>query len=191
MEMHTPTIERNCSPTKIAAYLDGELPPREELFLETHIAVCKNCLTELNLQKKMLCALDFALDKGAEIPLPKNFAKVVATTAESKVSGLRSKKERFRALFLCVSLLLVILVGLGAETENVFSAFGKFSEQVVAVFGFVGHLFYELAFGVFIILRSLSEQFVFNSAISLPMVVGLFILSVLLFSRLIFRFDRS
>ena len=91
--------ERECPRADIAAYIDGELTPREELALELHLAACPDCTGELNLQKQMLRALDCGLKDRTEIELPKNFAKTVATRAESNVSGLRSKEERFRALF--------------------------------------------------------------------------------------------
>ena len=89
-----------------------------KIVLEKHLAHCKSCLNELNLQKKMLSALDFAFSEGnnqAEIELPANFAKVVAVTAESGVSGLRRPEERSRAFFLCPGLFLSVIVGLGTE----------------------------------------------------------------------------
>lgn len=191
MDLQTSTTEKKCPPSEISAYVDGELSPREELELELHFAVCKECLEELNLQKQMLCALDFGLDDKPEIELPKNFAKVVATRAESHVSGLRSKEERFRALFLCVLLFLIVLVGLGAETGKFFATSARLVEQIVAVIGFVGHLAFDLAMGVTIILRSLSGQFVFNSAMSFLIIACLLMFSAVLLSRLIYRYKRS
>jgi anti-sigma factor RsiW len=191
MDLQTATTEKNCQRFEIAAYIDGELSPPEELKLESHVAECKDCLAELNLQKQMLSVLDFGLEDKAEIELPKNFAKVVAVRAESTVSGLRSKEERFRALFLCVFLFLIILIGLGTETETVFAALGKFGEQLIALIGFAGNLAFDLAVGTTIILRSLSGQFVFNSVVSFVVVACLFTLSTILLSRQISRYKRS
>jgi anti-sigma factor RsiW len=191
MDLQTNTTEKNCPRFEIAAYIDGELSSGEELNLEAHVAGCKGCLAELNLQKQMLSVLDFGLDDKAEIELPKDFAKVVAVRAESTVFGLRSKEERFRALFLCVFLFLIILIGLGAETENMFAAFAKFGEQMIAVVGFAGHLAFDLAVGTSIILRSLSGQFVFNSAVSFAIIACLFTVSAILLSRQIARYKQS
>jgi anti-sigma factor RsiW len=191
MNLQTSTIEKNCPRSEIAAYIDGELSPRAELALEMHVAGCRDCLDELNLQKQLICALDYGLEKQPEIELPKNFAKVVAVRAESGVCGLRSKEERFRALFICSFLLLFVLLGLGAETGRIFAAFGKIGEQAVIIAGFAGHLVYDLAVGVTIILRSLSGQFVFNSLISIALTILLFTVSALLLTRLISRYNRS
>lgn len=151
--------QESCPRADIAVYVDGELAPRQELVLEQHLAACEICRTELNEQKKLLRALDFLLDeKPSEIEIPKNFAKVVATRAESSVSGLRNREERRRAVFLCVSLGLIALVGLGADAQRVFTAFGSVFEQIVAVAVFVGHLTYDIAFGVVVILRALANQ---------------------------------
>lgn len=191
MNLRASTTEKKCPRPDIAAYIDGELSPSAELALEVHLAECKNCLEELNLQKKLLCALDYSLEKQPEIELPKNFAKVVAIRAESGVCGLRSKEERFRAVFICAFLLLIVLIGLGAETGRIFAAFGKIGEQAIIVAGFVGNLLYNLAVGTTIILRSLSGQFVFNSVISFTAAVFLFTVSALLLTRLISRNNRS
>lgn len=191
MDLQGLKTESNCLRAEIGAYVDGELTPAEELALEAHVAVCKNCLSELNLQKQMLSALDFSLDEHTEIKLPKDFAKVIAVRAESGVCGLRSKDERFRALFLCTALFLMVLAGLGADTENLLATFIKFGEQVFAVIGFVGHFVYDLSVGVTIIIRSLSGQFFFNSVISVVFAACVFTFSAAALSRLISRNNRS
>lgn len=192
MELQKVTNETNCLRAEIGAYIDGELSPAEELALEAHVAVCKNCLSELNLQKQMLSALDFSLDEKAEIvELPRNFAKTIAVRAESGVCGLRSKDERFRAVFLCAVLFLITLIGLVADTENLPATFAKFGEQVLAVISFVGHLIYDLAIGAIVILRSLGGQFIFNSAVSIAVAACVFTLSAAALSRLISRNKRA
>jgi anti-sigma factor RsiW len=191
MDSKASTTENICPRSEISAYLDGELAPGEELALEAHVAFCTGCLAELNMQKQLLAALDSGLEKQTEIELPENFARVVAVRAESGVTGLRSREERFRALFLSVLLLLIVLIGLGAETGHVFTALSKIGEHSIIVVRFVGHLIFDLAIGTTIILRSLSGQFVFNSAISFVLGAFLFGLSTLLLSRLISRFNRS
>src|SRR5215207_7269746 len=98
MKPENAQIRTDCPRIEIAAYVDGELSPREEFDLEMHFAVCETCSAELNEQKKLLYALDFALENEDEIELPENFTKVVVATAESNVKGLRCPRERNRAL---------------------------------------------------------------------------------------------
>jgi anti-sigma factor RsiW len=179
-----------CPRADIAVYIDGELAPQQELVLEQHLAACEICRAELNEQKKLLRALDFLLDeKPAEIEIPKNFAKVVATRAESSVSGLRNRDERRRAVFLCVSLGLIALVGLGADAHRVFAAFGAVFEQIVAVVVFAGHLTYDIAFGVVVILRSLANQTVVGAGALVALLVVFWIVSRAALAR--FRHSSS
>ena len=187
----TAKIQTSCPREEIAAYIDGEINPREELELEMHFAVCKPCTEELNSQKKLLCALDSFCLNEREIELPENFTKVIVTTAESNVSGLRRPQERRNALFICSALFLLVLLGLGGETDAVLGTFGKFAEQFVAVIGFVAHLVYDIAFGITVILRSLSSQFVFDSAVSFGFVAVFFLISVLTLSRLVIKYNRA
>jgi hypothetical protein len=191
MNFQIATTEKVCPRSDIAAYIDGELRASEELALEVHFAHCAPCSAELNEQKKILCALDFALENGKGIELPANFTKVVVTNAESKVNGLRHPKERFNALFVCATLFLLVLLGLGSETDAVLNTFIKFTGQVFAVAGFVGHLAYDIAVGTVVILRSLSYQFVFSSTVIFAFLIAIFFISLLALSQLIFRFNRT
>lgn len=190
MNLQTATIEKVCPNNEIAAYIDGELTPSEEFALEMHLAVCSACKLKLNEQKKLLCALDFALDSENEIELPANFTKVVVTNAESKVSGLRHPQERFKALFICAALFLLVILGLGSETETALITFGKLSDQILAIGNFAFHLIYDFAIGTAIILRSLSQQIVFNSTISVALLVIFFAFSLIALSRLMNRYNR-
>ena len=191
MNPQTATIEEICSQrSELAAYVDGELSPREELELEIHLAVCVTCSEELNEQKKLLCALDFALENEREIELPANFTRIVVANAESKVSGLRRPQERFKSLFVCAALFLLVLLGLGGETKTVLNTFAKFAEQFLAVGGFVWHLIYDVAAGTAIILRSLSNQLVFNSNFSFAVLIGFFFIALVFLSRLTTRSSR-
>jgi len=191
MNLPIVTTEKICSQrSEIAAYIDGELLSREELELEMHLAVCQNCKRELNQQKKLLCALDFALENEREIELPKNFTKIVVATAESKVSGLRRPQERSKALFVCAALFLLVLLGLGGETETVLNTFAKFADQFLAVGGFVWNLVYDVAVGTAVVLRSVSSQIVFNSTVAMAFAAGFFFLSLVALSRFIVRSNR-
>jgi len=186
MNLQTAGTEKICSHrSEIAAYIDGELLPHEELELEMHLAICRNCSKELNEQKKLLCTLDFALENKGEIELPANFTRIVVANAESKVNGLRQPQERSKALFICGALFLLVLLGLGGETETVLDTTKKFAEQFLAVGGFVWNSIYDVSVGTAIVLRSLSSQIIFNSTASLGILTVLVFLSLFLLSRFI------
>lgn len=191
MNLQAAETGKVCPREEIAAYIDGELSPRNELELEMHFAVCKICSEELNVQKKLLCALDSALFTEKEIEVPENFVKVIVTKAESDVSGLRRPHERRIALLICSALFFLVLVGLGKETGTVLVTFGKFGEQVMAVGSFIAHLIYDIAVGVTVILRSLSNQSFFNSTVSTAFILVLFLILLLTVSRLVTRFNRT
>lgn len=185
MNLQTAESENSCPRALIAVYIDGELAPREELELERHFAVCPSCAAELNEQKKLLHALDFALEE--EFELPADFTKTVVTRAESNVKGLRCPKERSRALFICTLLFLLVILGLGSETEAVLAVFVTFFEQVWVVGGFVAHLVYDVAFGITVILRSLGHQFVYSSALALLTLFGFLAAILFTLSRFVQR----
>ena len=180
----------DCPRDEIAAYLDGELSSRNEIDLERHFAVCPACLVELNEQKKLLSALNFALEGEEEIELPENFTKVVVANAESNVKGLRCPRERSRALFVCAALFLLVIFGLGAETTNAFGMTAVIGERVFAVGGFFAHLISDITIALAVILRSLCLQFVFKSAITVVLFGGFFFFALYLFSRLVSRQNR-
>ncbi len=191
MDLQSVKINQTCPREELSLYLDGELLAADEVVLEKHLAGCEICRTEINLHKKMLSALDFAFASEKEVELPKNFAKVVASQAESTVSGLRSKDERFRALFICTGLFLLILVGLGTESNLVFSALITISGKIAAVLTLAFHTISDFAVGLAIVFRSLSQKVVVNPIFLLLLAGSLVILTALLFSRLRFRFSRS
>lgn len=191
MNLQTHTSGNTCPRPEIAAYIDGELDQRDELNLKMHLAICKACASELNEQKKLFCILDSALPGKCEIEIPANFTKIVVANAQGRVSGLRQPGERFRALFVCSFLFFLVLLGLGNETRALVQAFVSFSEQFLAVGGFVGHFIYDFAFGTAIILRSVSSQFLFNSGASFVFLLVLFLISFVFVSRFILRINRA
>ena len=190
MKQEAATNQTSCPRSEIAAYLDGDLAPRAELDLERHFAVCTTCAEELNEQKKLLCVLDFALDDTGEIELPENFTKVVVTKAESNVKGLRCPQERNRALFVCAALFLLVIFGLSAENAKPVEMFGAVADQFLAVGSFFAHLIHDITLAATVILRSICLQFVFKSAITAGVIGISFVLSLLIFSRLMTRHRR-
>lgn len=190
MNLPVETSENECPRAAIAAYVDGELAATEELALEMHLVGCPVCKGELNQQKQLLHALDFALETEHELELPADFTKTIVANAESCVSGLRRPNERFTALFICAALFLLVIVGLGHETETVFASTGKIFDRFVAVGGFFTHLTYDVALGMTVILRSLCTQLISRFTLAPAFILFVFAGSVLACSRLLFRFNR-
>ncbi|HEY8563081.1 MAG TPA: zf-HC2 domain-containing protein [Pyrinomonadaceae bacterium] len=190
MKPETAQSPTECPRTEIAAYIDGELDPRAELSLELHLAGCPVCAAELNEQKKLLCALDFALDKEEEIELPENFTKIVVANAESNVRGLRCPRERNRALTVCAALLLIVFIGLGAETSKTFAAASVLTEQFFVVGGFLVHFVRDVTIATTVIFRSFCLQYVFKSSTAIFGLGACFVFSLLIFSRLLLRRSR-
>lgn len=186
-----PQTEKICPREEIAAYIDGELSSHRELELERHFVVCTGCAEKLNVQKKLLCALDSAVFGEKEVELPEDFTKIIVTKAESNVSGLRLPQERRNALFICLALFIPLLIGFGTETETILLTARQFAEQILAVGGLVFHFVYDVAVGFAVILRSLGGQFVSNSFVSILFFLILLIFSLFAVSRLVTRFNRA
>lgn len=191
MKEQIENLENLCPRTDIAAYLDGELSAPEEMDLELHFTTCKRCATEFSEQKKLLCALDFAFDEKSNIELPENFTKTVIVNAESNVSGLRRPEERFRALFLCAALFLFIILGLGSETEAVFSTFAVFAEQIFAVGSFAAHLVFDIAFAFAAIVRLIGGQFIYHPIFAILSGAVFLLFSGYILSRVFSPFVRT
>lgn len=180
-----------CRRNQIVVYLDGELSPREELELETHFVGCGSCAEELNEQKRLLCALDFALDDCEEVfDVPDDFTKVVVTSAESNVRGLRRPQERFRALFVCAALFLLVLAGLGTETGSFVNNSENIIVQSISASGYAMQFFHDVGVGVAVVLRCLSQRFIFNSAVSLGVLLMFFAFTSFIVSRSLFKHYR-
>jgi anti-sigma factor RsiW len=179
-----------CPSPDIAAYVDGELTPDQELQLDLHMAGCRVCSDELNLQKNLLNALEGSLDERA-FELPKDFAKTVIVNAESRVSGLRHPTERRRAAVVFSALLLVAILVLGGNVGVVFAAAATIAEKAIAVIVSVGHFVYDIALGSVIIVRSVASDLVFDSANGVALLLLVLVVSLLLSSRLLVRFHRT
>ena len=179
-----------CPSPDISAYIDGELSPNDELKLEMHVAGCRACADDLNLQKSFLNALDSSLDEETEIQLPKDFTKTVVANAESRVSGLRRPHERRHAAFICLGLVLFSMVALGGKAEGALIAAATIVEKLLAVVVSIWHVIYDLALGLSIVLRSLATNFLFESGGPALAFFAVFVLSLYLFSRLL-RFRRT
>jgi len=167
-------LEFDCPSVEIAAYLDGELSLQAEAELESHLSKCSICSRDLNDQKHFINALNGSLN---DLPaLPFDFTKRIVTNAESGVSGLREKRERMNAIFVCVGLFFFVLFTLGASAPGTIAASFDFVGRLGAVVGFAGHLIYDVAIGGVVIMRSLAGQPTFGPVallIIMPTIVGI------------------
>ena len=190
--MSVNTDKSNCQVEQIAAYLDGELDDRAHALFERHLRECSVCGAELIQQRSLLCALDSVLSRGSDLPLPANFAQVVAAHAESDMRGVRDRREHGRALRVCLVLAAASLALSGvAAREFVFNFARTIARPISAVFDLVWTTLYDAVTGLGIISRVLSKGFVPDSHL-VGMVALLFlVLAVLLLSRLIASYHRT
>ena len=144
-----------CPAEEISSYIDGELSPENELALESHITSCEICRNELNRQKGFLIALSDTLEREGEIELPKDFTKAIVVHAESRVTGLRDRRERSAAIVIAGVMLLLIVVAFGGSIAGVYSPAGAATGKAGTVFGVVAEIVFDLTRGITAFLRSL------------------------------------
>lgn len=190
MEQELNTSQRNCLSHEISAYIDGELSSDQEMRLEMHVASCRECADELNLQKSFLNALETSLDTQ-EIELPKNFTKVVVANAESRVTGLRHPSERRRAAIVFACLSIFAFFALGSNVGSFVAAMTSVADKFAAVVVSIGHFCYDILLGSVIIFRSLASGLLFESQTTAVILLLVFVVSLLLSSRLLVRFHRT
>ena len=192
MTEQTFTDEKTCPRAEVLAFIDGELSMCDDRDFEFHLSVCKKCADELQSQKQMLCALNLAFDSPQHsFELPKNFTETIIAKAESNVSGLRKPEERSRAFVLCLILFAFVVFGLGESLGKVVSVWQTLTEQVVAVVGFTADLMLDIFTGFAVILRALSQKFVFDSQVSTIAFFGLLFVAFVAFSHILFKHHRA
>ena len=192
MSTHEPN-NNACANEDVAAYLDGELDGVACALFEGHVQECATCAAKLHEQRRLLCALDFALGESSlSLPLPRNFAQVVATRAQADMSGMRSRSEHRRALRLCAGLALLAFALLGvAAGRSVFQTARIIAGYVVSAGDLAGHALYQTGAGFALISRSVGGHLIFESnAFALPVLLMLAAALVLL-SHLIVKYHRA
>ena len=182
------TDQRDCQIEQIASYLDGELDSAASLLFEGHVKECSRCAAELGEQRRLLGALDSVLSRSSALPLPRNFAHVVATHAESDMSGMRGRRERGRALRWCAILAAASFALLGVATRAyVFNFMRKIGRPIAVVLDLFWTTIYDAVTGLAVISRVLSKSFVPGSLAGFLLLA----LAVLLLSRLISNYHRT
>lgn len=188
-------VQKNaCCVEDIAAYLDGEMNDDELSRFELHISECKLCSNEIENQKRLLNALDLALGvKEKELPLPTNFTKIVAKTAESDMRGVRRSSERKRALRISAALALLsfILLGGTSLSESIIGPAKRIFTVVGSISEMLGHVIYDAGLGVVVIVRAVSRHFLFESHPLNLFLFCLFMCALFFLSRLIIRHHRA
>ncbi len=176
-----------CRKDQIAAYLDGELDAGAGSLVERHVKNCRVCEAELNAQRLFILELDFALALPPELPVPPNFAEIVAARAESDMSGVRNGIEHRRALRFCMILALTSFALLGAAASK--AVFFSGQAIVVKVLGILGLLWmtlHDAAVGLAVISRVVSAGMIpespFAGLAALFLALAVILLSLLISS---------
>jgi hypothetical protein len=157
-----------CQSEEIAAYLDGELDSVVRQLFEEHLKECRSCASSLEEQKRLLCMLDFALGSSggqSALPLPKDFAQLVAVRAESDMSGVRRSSEHGVALRVCAVLTLVAfgLLGGAAMSEAVVRPTLALFRHGAIILDFTWRVLYDAGAGLTVISRDLGGHWLFES----------------------------
>ena len=172
---------------RIAAYLDGELEASAGALLEQHLLECRVCNAELNAQRLFLRELEATLTLAPDLPVPSNFAQIVAARAESDMSGVRDGREHKRAFRFCLILGLASFALLGAAASNaVFFSGRTVASQIFGIFGLLWTTLYDAAVGLTVISRVISGGLVpessFAGLAALLLALGVVLLSLLISS---------
>jgi predicted anti-sigma-YlaC factor YlaD len=188
--MSTTTIEKICERNLVGAYVDGELDADLTALFEDHLESCSDCRFELRAHRLFVCELDAALTHSGEIPVPRDFSRIIAMRATTDMRGVRTRSENRKALTICIVLALGGFALLGATTLNVFKIAQKFVTTVFGVAIFVATAVYDFAAGVIIIFRVVSRKYIIETGSLWPMLV-LLAFGVFILSRLISHYHRS
>jgi len=176
-----------CQVEKIAAYLDGELEASAGPLFEQHLWECRVCKAELNAQRLFMRELDATLTQAPNLPVPSNFAQIVAARAESDMSGVRDSREHKRAFRFCLILALASFALLGAAASKaVFFSGQTVANQLFGIFGLLWTTLYDAAVGLTVISRVLSGGLIpespFAGLAALLLALGVVLLSLLISS---------
>ena len=186
----TTAQEKFCESNLIAAYVDGELSEDLAQRFEEHLQTCEPCRVELRLHRLFICELDATLTE-TEIPMPRDFSRIIATRATSDMRGVRTRAENRKALGICMILALIGFALLGATArETIFLVAGRFVTTFIGLVGFAATAVYETVAGLAVISRVLSRKIIVESGSLGPMIVVLAV-AILLLTRLLSKYHRT
>ena len=189
--MSTTPIEKICDRGLVGAYVDGELDADLIQLFEDHLESCADCRFELRAHRLFVCELDAALTTPDEVPVPRDFSKIIATRATTDMRGVRTRSEHRKALTICIVLALggFALVGVTAVSA-VFRIAEKFVATMFGLAGLIATTAYDAAAGLVVIFRVVSGKMIIETGSLWPMLV-LLAFGVLILSRLIANYHRS
>lgn len=183
--------QHDCEGERTSAYLDGELDARARALFEEHVESCPVCDAELKAQRLFTWELDSAFAQTNSLPLPKNFAQIVAARAESDMSGVRDLSEHKRALRFCLILALssFALLG-GTPSQSLYSSGWDTVNRVIGVFGLLWSTLRDAAVGLTVITRVICGGLIPESSFA-GLAALLLALAVVLLSVLISSYHRN
>jgi len=174
----------------IAAYVDGELEQDLTQLLEEHLPNCASCRNELRAHRLLVCELEATLTDNAEIPVPADFSRRIATRATSDMSGVRTRSENRKALVICMILALTGFALIGARTrDGLFTLAQKLIATGFGVISFVASAAYDTVAALIVILRVLGRKTIVESGSWGPLLVLLGV-AIFILSRLISNYHR-
>jgi putative zinc finger protein len=180
-----------CQSESIAAYLDGQLEDSANTQFETHLAGCQSCRSELTAQRQFMCELDSALANAADLPMPKDFARLVSARAESDMRGVRHGGEQRRALVFCLALAATSFALLGVTAgETLLLNIRLLANKVVGVLGLLWTAVHDAVIGLTIISRVLSRVFFPESPVISLAALFVLLLAIASLSHLIIKYHR-
>ncbi|HKP83754.1 MAG TPA: zf-HC2 domain-containing protein [Pyrinomonadaceae bacterium] len=186
----TTAQEKFCETSLIAAYVDGELDEDLELRFEEHVQSCEPCRVELRLHRLFICELDATLTE-TDVPMPRDFSRIIAARATSDMRGVRTRAEHRKALGISMILALIGFALLGATArETVFRIAESFVTTVAGLVSFAVTAVYDTVAGLAVIFRVLSRKLIVESG-SLGPVVVLLAVAIVLLSRLLSKYHRT
>jgi anti-sigma factor RsiW len=190
--MGADTNDHLCQTELIVSYLDSELDEASRTAIEQHMNECELCASEMNRQRRLLLVLDSALSDRFALPLPRNFAEVVAARAESDVSRVRTRSEHRIALRVCALLAVTSFSLLGAAANNLVFAMARSTARTcLGLLGFLARMLYDAVTGLVVISRVINRKLVLESHAFGLLSLLLLALAVVLLSRLISSYHRT
>jgi Putative zinc-finger len=172
---------------QIASYIDGDLDESACALFEQHLLECRPCNSELNAQRLFMQELDATLALVPDLPMPMNFAQIVAARAVSDMRGVRDGVEHLRAFRFCLILAIVSFALLGAAASRAVLFSGRtVAYQILGIFGVLWTTLYDVAVGLTVIWRVISGGLVpespFAGLAALLLALGVVLLSLLISS---------
>lgn len=182
----------NCQSDQLAAYLDLELSAADSLVIDEHLRQCAKCRSELAEQRSLLRTIDSTFRPAENLPLPIDFARLVAARAESDMSGVRDRREHRLAFRLCVGLALVAFALMGVASSKVVFSFGRRIFNLVTGAVDLGWtIVYDAVASLMIVSRLLGKGIVPGSLFDGLLIFLLLGLAFLVLSRLIAHYHRT